>query len=56
MEDFEKKNWNDRWQAQLDLEVEHLLNLLRAKEDLDEQIAAQNALINLISSLIAPPE
>ena len=55
MNEFEKAKWNKKWQAEFELAFEHLMHLLEAKQDLEAQISAQEAWLDLILSQIHPP-
>jgi hypothetical protein len=44
------------WQAALDRAVEHLMELLAALDDLEQEIEAQMAVVELLERLAGPPE
>jgi hypothetical protein len=44
------------WQAALDRAVEHLRELLAALDDLEQEIEAQMAVVELLARLAGPPE
>jgi hypothetical protein len=44
------------WQAALERAEEHLMELLSALDDLEQEIEAQMAVVELLARLAGPPE
>jgi hypothetical protein len=50
----EKRNWNEKWQAQLDKAILELVEKAQEFSKLEDEIAGIRAMIDLIASQITP--